>query len=111
MKIVGLAGYLEHSCSVQTSEILNRNMCMQYIKYLEKGQAAPTTLSLTSFTVDLTLESDRYHLNVHRAAPDMLRLHLNNSSVEVGARKLSDGSILIQVRPLSHVQGWAIALP
>jgi hypothetical protein len=72
---------------------------VQYIKYLEKGQAAPTALSLTSFTVDLTLEADKYHLKVHKAAPDMLRLHLNNSSVEVGARTLSDGSLLIQVRP------------
>lgn len=76
---------------------------VQYLKYLEKGQAAPTTLSMTAFTVDLTLESDKYRLTVHRTAPDMLRLHLNHSAVDVGARKLSDGSILVQVDGCAHV--------
>eukprot|EP00892_Ulva_mutabilis_P004884 jgi/Ulvmu1/2768/UM014_0226.1 len=75
----------------------------EYLKYLEKGQAAPTALSMTTFTVDLTLEADKFRLTVHRAAPDMLRLHLNHSAVDVGARKLSDGSILIQVDGCAHI--------
>lgn len=58
---------------------------------------------MTTFTVDLTLEADKYRLTVHRAAPDMLRLHLNHSTVDVGARKLSDGSILVQVDGCAHV--------
>lgn len=76
---------------------------LQYLKYLEKGQVAPTALSMTTFTVDLTLEADKYRLTVQRAGPDMLRLQLNQTTVDVGARKLSDGSILVQVDGCAHV--------
>jgi acetyl-CoA carboxylase / biotin carboxylase 1 len=76
---------------------------VQYLKYLEKGQPAPPSLSLTRFTVDLMLDSDKFTISVARVAPDRFELTLDDSAVEVAARRLSDGSILCQVDGGSHV--------
>jgi acetyl-CoA carboxylase/biotin carboxylase 1 len=76
---------------------------VQYLNYLTKGQAPPASLSLTSTTVKLTLEQDRYTIMVACTAPDGFELSLNGSVVDVVARKLLDGSILIQVDGCSHV--------
>jgi hypothetical protein len=76
---------------------------VQYIKYLEKCQSAPPSLSLTAFQVSLMLEHDRFAIAVSRTAPDGYELTLNDTSVDVVVRKLTDGSILIQVDGSSHV--------
>ena len=76
---------------------------MQYIRHLERGQTAPPALSLTEFPVTLTLDKDQYTVTVLRTAPDGFQLELNGSAVDVAARKLQDGSLLIQVDGGSHV--------
>lgn len=42
----------------------------------------------------------KYTVKVSRRGPQSFRLFLGNSHVDVVARKLSDGGLLVQVRPL-----------
>jgi hypothetical protein len=84
--------YRQHTC-----------VCVQYLNYLTKGQAPPSSLSLITTSVKLTLEQDGYTILVARTAPDGFELSLNGSTVDVVARKLLDGSILVQVDGCSHV--------
>lgn len=76
---------------------------VQYLSYLQKGQAAPAALSLTASTVKLSLDTHRYIVHAARSAPDAFELTLNATTVEVVARKLPDGSVLTQVDGAAHV--------
>lgn len=82
---------------------LNTSPVLQYLRYLEKGQIPPASLSLTSFQRDLMLHGDKYAVTASRTAPDQLRVSLNGSHVDVVARKLSDGGLLFQVDGSLHV--------
>ena len=42
----------------------------------------------------------KYTVKVSRRGPQSFRVFLGNSHVDVVARKLSDGGLLVQVRPL-----------
>lgn len=82
---------------------LTRQPALQYLRYLEKGQIPPPSLSLTAFQRDLMLDGDKYAVHASRTAPDQLRVSLNGSHVDVVARKLSDGGLLFQVDGTLHV--------
>ena len=44
----------------------------------------------------------KYTVKVSRRGPQSFRVFLGNSHVDVVARKLSDGGLLVQVRPLPN---------
>ena len=69
----------------------------QYLRYLEKGQIPPESISLTAFERDLMLDNDKYSVLVTRTAVNSLRVELNGTHVDVVFRKLSDGGLLLQV--------------
>lgn len=47
---------------------------------------------------NLVIDSIKYHVKVVRRGPILFNVSLNNSNVDVLARKLGDGGFLLQVR-------------
>lgn len=85
----------------------------EYLGYLEKGQLPPARISLVSTTEEFVLDGKKYAVKVVRTGPQTLSLSLcpdkysvskqNTTKVDVVARKLNDGGLLIQVDGQSHV--------
>lgn len=91
----------------------------EYLGYLEKGQLPPARISLVSTTEEFVLDGKKYVVKVVRTGPQTLSLSLcpdnyslgdkyssakrNTTKVDVVARKLNDGGLLIQVDGQSHV--------
>lgn len=49
------------------------------------------------------IDSMKYHVKVVRRGPILFNVSLNNSNVDVLARKLGDGGFLLQVRGALYV--------
>ncbi|KAK9805253.1 hypothetical protein WJX72_008860 [[Myrmecia] bisecta] len=75
----------------------------EYLGYLEKGQLPPARLTLTSFDLSFVIEGSKYSVKVSRRGPQAFRLSLGPSQVDVVARKLNDGGLLVQVDGQAHV--------
>ncbi|EIE18073.1 hypothetical protein COCSUDRAFT_26470 [Coccomyxa subellipsoidea C-169] len=75
----------------------------EYLGYLEKGQLPPARLTLTAFEEAFVLDGLKYTVKVSRRGPQSFRVFLGSSHVDVVARKLNDGGLLVQVDGQSHV--------
>ncbi|CAK0731625.1 hypothetical protein CVIRNUC_000020 [Coccomyxa viridis] len=75
----------------------------EYLGYLEKGQLPPARLTLTAFEEAFVLEGMKYTVKVSRRGPQSFRVFLGDNNVDVVARKLNDGGLLVQVDGQSHV--------
>jgi acetyl-CoA carboxylase/biotin carboxylase 1 len=76
---------------------------VEYLGFLSKGQLPPPGISLTHFKDDLVIEGVKYPVKVVRRSPATFCVTLNDSTVDVVARKLGDGGYLMQVDGGSHV--------
>ncbi len=54
---------------------------------------------------DLVIDDIKYHVKVIRRAPFIFNVSVNDSNVDVWARKLGDGGFLLQVRAGARVGG------
>lgn len=77
---------------------------VEYLGYLSKGQLPPPDISLIQFSDDLVLDGVKYRVRVTRNGPTTFAVELNDSRVDVVARKLGDGGYLMQVRCAAG--GW-----
>lgn len=75
----------------------------EYLGYLEKGQLPPARISLVTINEEFVVDGSKYSVKVVRTGPQSLTLHLGGSSVDVVARTLNDGGLLIQLDGSSHV--------
>ena len=75
----------------------------EYLGYLQKGQLPPARISLVTITEEFVVDGTKYSVKVVRTGPQTIILHLGGSVVDVVARKLNDGGILIQLDGSSHV--------
>ena len=75
----------------------------EYLGYLEKGQLPPARLTLTAFDTEFVVEGMKYTVHVVRRGPQAFRIALGDTHVDVVARKLNDGGLLVQVDGQSHV--------
>ncbi|CAL8465869.1 g5405 [Coccomyxa elongata] len=75
----------------------------EYLGNLEKGQLPPARLTLTAFEESFVLDGLKYTVKVSRRGPQSFRVFLGSSHVDVVARKLNDGGLLVQVDGQSHV--------
>lgn len=87
---------------LRSMEHANARMA-EYLGYLEKGQLPPARISLVTTTEEFVVDGTKYAVKVVRTGPQSIVLHLNNTTVEVVARKLNDGGVLIQLDGASHV--------
>lgn len=58
---------------------------------------------------DLVINDIKYHVKVNRRGPILFNVSLNDSNVDVLARKLGDGGFLLQVRrlvPAAWLREW-----
>jgi hypothetical protein len=51
---------------------------------------------------DLVIDDTKYHVKVIRRGPTTFNVNVNNSYVDVVARKLGDGGFLLQVKCIIH---------
>lgn len=70
----------------------------EYLGFLSKGQLPPPDISLINFQDDLVIEGVKYRVKVLRRGPTTFNVAVNDSNVDVVARKLGDGGFLLQVR-------------
>ncbi|KAF6253758.1 carboxyl transferase domain-containing protein [Scenedesmus sp. NREL 46B-D3] len=75
----------------------------EYLGFLAKGQLPPHDVSLIYFEDNMVIDDFKYKVKVIRRAPFIFNVQLNNSNVDVVARKLGDGGFLLQVDGESHV--------
>lgn len=75
----------------------------EFKRMLSKGQSPSHELLRTDFTVEIIYENVKYSFTSTQSGPHGYTLFINGSVVEVNARKLSDGALLIQLDGKSHV--------
>jgi len=75
----------------------------EYLGYLEKGQLPPARLTLTSVPAQFVVDGAAYDATVARRGPQAFRVTLGGTHVDVVARRLNDGGLLVQVDGGSHV--------
>ena len=75
----------------------------EYLGYLEKGQLPPARLTLTAFDTAFVIDGMKYGVRVARRGPSAFRVCLGGTHVDVVARRLNDGGLLVQVDGGSHV--------
>ncbi|KAK9799384.1 hypothetical protein WJX73_008409 [Symbiochloris irregularis] len=75
----------------------------EYLGHLQRGQLPPARLTLTTLEIPLVMDGFKYIVKVTRQGPQAFRLFLGPSQVDVVARTLNDGGLLVQVDGHSHV--------
>lgn len=70
-----------------------------YLSFLSKGQLPPANISLVRYEDDCIIDGVKYRFRVVRRGPTTFSVDINNSNVDVVARKLGDGGFLLQVTP------------
>ena len=76
---------------------------IEYLGYLEKGQLPPARISMNHTIESFVVDDEKFSVEVSRTGPQNLSLHLNGSKVDIVARELNDGGLLIQLDGASHV--------
>ncbi|EGF84402.1 hypothetical protein BATDEDRAFT_18673 [Batrachochytrium dendrobatidis JAM81] len=76
---------------------------LEYRTALEKGQTPPTLLLKTSFSVQFILDNVQYNMHVALTGPENYVVTVNKSSVEVHAKPLADGGLLLLLDDHSHL--------
>ena len=74
-----------------------------YLAHLQRGQLPSARISLVSTSEDFVVDGTKYEVSVVRTGPQTLSLTLNDSTIDIVARKLPDGGLLIQLDGASHV--------
>ena len=82
------------------------SLSAEFLSYLERGQLPPSRLSLVASTEEFVVDGVKYRVRVSRTSHHGLRLILGGSSVDVLARRLNDGGLLVQVDGAAHVVHW-----
>ncbi|ODV62628.1 acetyl-CoA carboxylase ACC1 [Ascoidea rubescens DSM 1968] len=82
----------------QQSEI-NKN---SYVSLLEKGQVPPKELLKTIFIIDFIYDNMKYKFTCAKTSNDSYKVFINGSQVDVIARPLSDGGLLVALGGSSH---------
>eukprot|EP00879_Flechtneria_rotunda_P003437 GHRR01003666.1.p1 GENE.GHRR01003666.1~~GHRR01003666.1.p1 ORF type:complete len:1583 (+),score=615.48 GHRR01003666.1:404-5152(+) len=95
LSVIGAAAVRAHEASACKAA--------EYLGYLSKGQLPPPDISLVYFQDDLVIDDIKYHVKVIRRGPFTFNVSVNNTAVDVVARKLGDGGFLLQVDGESHV--------
>jgi len=76
---------------------------VEYLGYLEKGQLPPARISMNSSLESFVVDDEKFSVEVSRTGPQHLSMKLNGTSIDVVARELNDGGLLIQLDGASHV--------
>ena len=76
---------------------------VEYLGYLEKGQLPPARISMNSSLESFVVDDEKFAVDVSRTGPQHLSMKLNGTSIDVVARELNDGGLLIQLDGASHV--------
>lgn len=74
-----------------------------YLGHLQRGQLPSSRISLVSTNEEFVVDGVKYNIDVARTGPQTLSLTLNGSTIDIVARKLPDGGLLIQMDGESHV--------
>ncbi|KAJ3169538.1 acetyl-coenzyme-A carboxylase [Geranomyces variabilis] len=75
----------------------------EYHRALEKGQTPPRNLLDTSSKVEFISNNVQYKISTAVTGPETFRLSVNGSSVEVVAKKLADGSLMVLLGGQKHL--------
>ncbi|PVU96100.1 hypothetical protein BB561_001384 [Smittium simulii] len=81
----------------QATEIIENSKIVH-----EKGQALNKSDLTNTFYVDFIYEKQSYNFTAFRSGPNQFTLEINNSTVDVELRKLTDGGLLALVDGHSH---------
>ncbi|KAL2707195.1 Biotin carboxylase [Kluyveromyces marxianus] len=94
-------------CGAATkAHIASEQARQEYIASLKRGQVPNKSLLQTMYPIEFIHDGMRYKFTVAKSADDRYTLFINGSKCEVGARKLSDGGLLIAVGGKSHTIYW-----
>ncbi|KND02645.1 uncharacterized protein SPPG_01732 [Spizellomyces punctatus DAOM BR117] len=75
----------------------------EYHRALEKGQTPARSLLVTTALVDFIYNNVQYKISTSVTGPERFRLSVNGSSVEVVAKKLADGGLLVLLGGQKHL--------
>lgn len=89
--------------AVYRTEVMYRQRVDEYKRLLQKGQNPSADLLRTDYAVDILHDNVKYSFLVTQSAAQSYTLFINGSFVDVNARSLSDGGLLIQLNGRSHV--------
>ena len=92
--------------AVTKAHIISEEARQQYISSLEKGQVSSKDLLKTIYPIDFIYEGYKYKFTAAKSANETYTLFINGSKVEVGAKPLSDGSLLVALGGKSHTVYW-----
>lgn len=88
--------------AVRATQNFNRKQ-IEYLGYLEKGQLPPARISMNTSVESFVVDEEKFSVEVSRTGPQSLSMRLNGSTLDVVARELNDGGLLIQLDGVSHV--------
>ncbi|CCH45634.1 acetyl-CoA carboxylase, putative [Wickerhamomyces ciferrii] len=92
--------------AVTKAHIISEDARQQYIASLEKGQVSSKELLKTIYPIDFIYEGYKYKFTAAKSANETYTLFINGSKVEIGAKPLSDGSLLVSLGGKSHTVYW-----
>lgn len=92
--------------AVTKAHIISEEARQQYIQSLEKGQVSSKDLLKTIYPIDFIYEGYKYKFTAAKSANETYTLFINGSKVEIGAKPLSDGSLLVSLGGKSHTVYW-----
>ncbi|KAJ3053083.1 acetyl-coenzyme-A carboxylase [Rhizophlyctis rosea] len=75
----------------------------EYTKALEKGQSPSRALLTTTAPVEFIYQNVQYKITVALSGPEKFVVSVNGSSVEVVAKKLADGGLLVLLDGQKHL--------
>lgn len=92
--------------AVTKAHIVSQEAHDAYISSLEKGQVPSKDLLKTIYPIEFIYEGYRYKFTAAKSANERYTLFINGSKIEVGAKLLSDGSLLVSLGGKSHTVYW-----
>ena len=90
------------ACVCKAHQVLQGRMA-DFVSYLEKGQIPGRNTLLEAVHHTMVIEGVKYDAQVVKIGPQQYKVSLNGSSVNVVARALRDGGLLMQLDGNAHV--------
>lgn len=95
-------------CVVLSPKLISflKKLVNNIFPHQQKGQVSSNDLLKTIYPIDFIYEGYKYKFTAAKFANETYTLFINASKVEVGAKPLFDGSLLVALAGKSHTVYW-----